>query len=189
MQKWMKVLSILGLMLVIVLAIYAHQLDIFNSPQKLQAWIQPLGYLGVFLFILFQIIQVIIPIFPGGVSSVAGILLFGPILGLIYSCIGLIIGECLGFLLVRKYGRAFMTQLLSEKNLNLFDRIVAKGDRHIEKILIVTLLIPFAPDDISCYAAGLTKLSFSKFLVILLTLKPISVAGYSYFMLFILQQV
>lgn len=41
--------------------------------------------------------QVIIPILPGGISSVAGMLMFGNLQGLLYSYLGLIIGEFIGF--------------------------------------------------------------------------------------------
>ena len=51
------------------------------------------------MFILFQVIQVIIPILPGGISSVAGMLMFGNGFSLLYSCIGLVIGEAIGFCL------------------------------------------------------------------------------------------
>ena len=44
-----------------------------------------------------QIVQVIIPILPGGISSVAGMLMFGNLQGLLYSYLGLIIGEFIGF--------------------------------------------------------------------------------------------
>ncbi len=68
------------------------------------------------IFILLQIIQVIIPILPGGISSVAGLLMFGNGWGLLYSCIGLIIGEAIGFLLVRYYGVSFVQLILSPKS-------------------------------------------------------------------------
>jgi hypothetical protein len=55
--------------------------------------IKQFGNYAVLCFILLQIVQVIIPILPGGISSVAGMLMFGNLQGLLYSYLGLIIGE------------------------------------------------------------------------------------------------
>ncbi|MGV8000492.1 hypothetical protein PJP08_29240, partial [Mycobacterium kansasii] len=87
-----------------ILAIYAYRHGIFQSTDSLQVFIQQFGQYAVLIFILLQIIQVIIPILPGGISSVVGMLMFGTGWGLVYSYIGLVIGEALGFLLVHYYG-------------------------------------------------------------------------------------
>ena len=43
----------------------------FHSVASLQAFIKQFGNYAVLCFILLQIVQVIIPILPGGISSVA----------------------------------------------------------------------------------------------------------------------
>ncbi len=100
-----------------VLILYAYHHGIFRSSTSLQAFIQQFGKYAVMIFVLLQVIQVIIPILPGGISSVAGMLMFGNGFGLLYSCIGLVIGEAIGFLLVRYYGVAFVQLILSPKSI------------------------------------------------------------------------
>lgn len=143
------------------------------------------GDYAVVIFILLQIVQVIIPILPGGISSVAGMLMFGNGLGLLYSCIGLVIGEAVGFLLVRYYGVSFVQLILSPKKYQKFDQLLTQKTKDIKKVLCVTLLVPFAPDDLICLVAGLTKLSFKEFMQIVILLKPWSVGIYSAIMLFL----
>ena len=100
---------------------YGYRHGIFQSADSLQQFMQQFGSYAIILFILIQIIQVIIPILPGGISSVAGMLMFGNVFGLLYSCIGLIIGEAIGF-----YSYVIMVRVLSvlsyhqknSKNLN-----------------------------------------------------------------------
>lgn len=135
-----------------------------------------------------SVIQVIIPILPGGISSVAGMLMFGNGFGLLYSCIGLVIGEAIGFLLVRYYGVAFVQLILSPKKYQKFDELLTRKTKDIKKVLVVTLLLPFAPDDLICLVAGLTKLSFREFMQIVIFLKPWSVGVYSMIMLFLFHQ-
>ena len=98
-------LPLVGLVLFFGLILWGYSRGIFHSVASLQAFIKQFGNYAVLCFILLQIVQVIIPILPGGISSVAGMLMFGNLQGLLYSYLGLIIGEFIGFLLVRYYGR------------------------------------------------------------------------------------
>ena len=181
-------MPIIGLFFFFVLILYAYHHGIFRSSTSLQAFIQQFGKYAVMIFVLLQVIQVIIPILPGGISSVAGMLMVGNGFGLLYSCIGLVIGEAIGFLLVRYYGVAFVQLILSPKKYQKFDELLTIKTKDIKKVLVVTLLLPFAPDDLICLVAGLTKLSFREFMQIVIFLKPWSVGVYSMIMLFLFHQ-
>lgn len=188
-HKYIRIIPIIGLLFFLVLIIYAYQHGIFRSTTSLQRFIQQFGEYAVVIFILLQIIQVIIPILPGGISSVAGLLMFGNGWGLLYSCIGLIIGEAIGFLLVRYYGVSFVQLILSPKKYQKFDQLLTQKTKDIKKVLCLTMLIPFAPDDLVCLVAGLTKISFKEYIQIVLLLKPWSVGAYSLIMLYLFQKV
>lgn len=187
-HKYIRIIPIIGLLFFLVLIIYAYQHGIFRSTTSLQRFIQQFGEYAVVIFILLQIIQVIIPILPGGISSVAGLLMFGNGWGLLYSCIGLIIGEAIGFLVVRYYGVSFVQLILSPKKYQKFDQLLTQKTKDIKKVLCLTMLIPFAPDDLVCLVAGLTKISFKEYIQIVLLLKPWSVGAYSLIMLYLFQK-
>lgn len=187
-HKYIRIIPIIGLLFFLVLIIYAYQHGIFRSTTSLQRFIQQFGEYAVVIFILLQIIQVIIPILPGGISSVAGLLMFGNGWGLLYSCIGLIIGEAIGFLLVRYYGVSFVQLILSPKKYQKFDQLLTQKTKDIKKVLCLTMLIPFAPDDLVCLVAGLTKISFKEYIQIVLLLKLWSVGAYSLIMLYLFQK-
>ncbi|EOF56748.1 hypothetical protein SE1_02024 [Enterococcus hirae EnGen0127] len=187
-HKYIRIIPIIGLLFFLVLIIYAYQHGIFRSTTSLQRFIQQFGEYAVVIFILLQTIQVIIPILPGGISSVAGLLMFGNGWGLLYSCIGLIIGEAIGFLLVRYYGVSFVQLILSPKKYQKFDQLLTQKTKDIKKVLCLTMLIPFAPDDLVCLVAGLTKISFKEYIQIVLLLKPWSVGAYSLIMLYLFQK-
>ena len=187
-QKCLQIMPIIGLLFFFVLILYAYHHGIFRSSTSLQAFIQQFGKYAVMIFVLLQVIQVIIPILPGGISSVAGMLMFGNGFGLLYSCIGLVIGEAIGFLLVRYYGVAFVQLIKKKKKYQKFDELLTRKTKDIKKVLVVTLLLPFAPDDLICLVAGLTKLSFREFMQIVIFLKPWSVGVYSMIMLFLFHQ-
>ena len=62
-----------------------------------------------------------------------------------------------------------------------------KNEHNVKKLLIFTMLVPFAPDDIVCLVAGITDISLKEFMKIVLLLKFWSVATYSYLMLYLFQ--
>ncbi|KMT30664.1 hypothetical protein MEPL8_1c01560 [Melissococcus plutonius] len=185
-QKIIHFLPIVGIAFFAILVIYGYYLGIFRSVHSLQDFIKQFNDYAILFFIILQIIQVIIPIIPGGISSVAGMLMFGNVQGLIYSYIGLIIGEILGFLLVRHYGRNFVKIVLSPSRYNKFERLLEQQGRNIKRLLIVTMLILFAPDDLVCLIAGLTNISLKEYTKIILLLKIWSVTTYSYIIFYFL---
>ncbi len=69
-------LPLVGLVLFFGLILWGYSRGIFHSVASLQAFIKQFGNYAVLCFILLQIVQVIIPILPGGISSVAGMLMF-----------------------------------------------------------------------------------------------------------------
>ncbi|MHC5249055.1 TVP38/TMEM64 family protein [Enterococcus sp. LJL90] len=187
-KQSLKFLPLVGILLLIGLVFYGLHLGIFKSPALLQNYIGQFGDWGILLFIFLQIVQVIIPILPGGISSVAGMLLFGNLWGLLYSYIGLVIGEILVFVLVRRYGHPFVRLILSDKKYQSFEKLThQENNRGIKKLLIVTLLIPFAPDDLVCLVAGMSAISFKDYLKIIILLKPWSIAVYSYILVYLFE--
>ena len=129
-------------------------------------------------FILIQIIQVVIPIIPGGVSSVAGVILFGPLYGLLYNYVGIVIGSFINFFLARYYGQGFVHKMVSEETYNKYASWLEKGNK-FDTFFALAIFFPVAPDDFLCMLAGLTKMSLKKFSLIILLGKPASIATYS----------
>ena len=107
-QNLFKIISTIGLLCSVILCVYGWRSGVFTSQEKLQELIDGFGIAGPFVFILFQIVQVIIPILPGGVSCLAGVVLFGAWKGLLYNYIGICIDSVFAFLIARYYGRPIL---------------------------------------------------------------------------------
>ena len=122
--------------------------------------------------------QVVIPILPGGVSCLAGVLIFGPVWGFVYNYIGISIGSILAFLLSKQYGRPVVRNIIGEKNYDKYIGWLSKGNG-FDKAFAVAIFLPVAPDDLLCYIAGLTKMTLKKFTAIILLGKPGSILLYS----------
>ena len=71
-QSMMRWLSLAGLAVCVGIAIWGFRCGVFTSQQALAAIVARNAIVSALLFILLQIVQVVIPILPGGVSCLAG---------------------------------------------------------------------------------------------------------------------
>lgn len=180
-QKIMNWVTGIGLILTALLCIYAWRAGYFTDKEKLTALLNRAGLWGPFLFILLQVIQCVIPIIPGGVTCLIGVVVFGPWAGFAYNYFGIILGEVIGFWLARIYGRALVRTLFSEKSYNKYIGWLDKGNK-FDIFFALAILFPFAPDDLLCMIAGLTNMTFRRYFLIILFLKPPSILVYTLFL-------
>ena len=169
-RKLINFISIIGLVISIGLTIYFINLGVFKDLNSLRGLVGDSIILGPIIFILIQILQVVIPIIPGGISTAAGVLIFGPYAGFIYNYVGICIGSIIIFLLGRRYGKPFILSMVSDKTYNKYVGWLDNQNR-FEKL--------FAPDDALCLMAGLTNISVKKYTWIILLAKPLSIFLYS----------
>ncbi|MEA5040114.1 MAG: TVP38/TMEM64 family protein [Clostridiaceae bacterium] len=169
--------SILCSLTLLATAIWAWRAGAFRSMGALRAFIGQAGLWAPLALILMHVIQVVIPFIPGGLTLTAGVLLFGPYWGFVYNYAGILLGSLTAFLLAKRCGRPLVRWLapahLCEKYL---DRPLP---RRFEQIFALAILLPLAPDDTLCMIAGLTPMRTGRFLLILASMKPFSIALYS----------
>ncbi|OPH05340.1 TVP38/TMEM64 family protein [Lacticaseibacillus paracasei] len=170
--------TIVVVILLAAVAIYWYDLGILSNINALQAYIARLGIAGALFFMLIQVIQVVIPIIPGGVSTAAGVILFGPWTGFFYNHIGIAIGSFINFHLARRFGKPLLTYLISEKTYNKYIGYT-KNQQRFDRFFTLAIILPVAPDDVLCLLAGLTKMTFKKFFWIIILGKPITILAYS----------
>ncbi|WP_277902007.1 TVP38/TMEM64 family protein [Enterococcus lactis] len=177
-RKLINFISIIGLGLSIALTIYFINLGVFKDLNALRGLVGDSIILGPVIFIFIQILQVVIPIIPGGISTAAGILIFGPYAGFIYNYVGICIGSIIIFLLGRRYGKPFILSMISDKTYNKYIGWLDNQNR-FEKLFALAIFLPVAPDDALCLMAGLTNISMKRYTLIILIAKPLSIFLYS----------
>lgn len=177
-RKLINFISIIGLGLSIALTIYFINLGVFKDLNALRGLVGDSIILGPIIFVFIQILQVVIPIIPGGISTAAGVLIFGPYAGFIYNYIGICIGSIIIFLLGRRYGKPFILSMISDKTYNKYIGWLDNQNR-FEKLFALAIFLPVAPDDALCLMAGLTNMSVKRYTLIILIDKPLSIFLYS----------
>lgn len=170
--------TIVGLITIGLFIFYGYKNEIFTSIDTLREFIISFGIWTPLIFILIQVIQVILPILPGAVSCVAGVIIFGPWVGLLYNYIGISIGSIIVFMLSKRYGHIFVKGIIGEKSYKKYISWV-EHDKKFDKFFAFAIFFPISPDDVLCYVAGLSAMKLKRFVTIILMGKPLSIAIYS----------
>lgn len=178
MKTAMQGVSALGLILCVFIALWGFQSGILTSQQAMQDFISGFGAMGILVFTLFQAIQVVVPILPGGLGCLVGVLLFGSVKGFFCNYIGICIGSMMAFAIAKNCGRPLLPKLFSQKTIQKYEGWT-NGDSPFAAWFALAIFLPVAPDDFLCYLAGTTSMSWQRFTMIIWLCKPFSIALYS----------
>ncbi len=184
-QKFINWASIVGAVGTVIFCIWAYYTGILQSKETLSAFIKQAGIWGPPLFIFLQILQTVVPIIPGALTSVAGVFIYGHIIGTIYNYVGIVIGCAIIFYLARTYGPAFVQSVVSKRTYDKYIGWLDEGNR-FERFFIFMMIWPISPADFLCMLAALTKMSFKKYMIIIVLCKPITLVIYTYGLTYII---
>ena len=154
-------------------------LNRFKSIDAFRQYVSSFGGYGVFIFIVLQFLQVVVLPIPAFITVGAGVLLFGPFYGALYSCVGIIIGSIVAYFIGRIFGFKVAKWLVGEQSLKKGINTIKGKDR---LILTFMFLFPFFPDDLLCFVAGLTTVTPMFFIIMIFITRIISVFVSSYSM-------
>lgn len=186
MKLVLNIANVIGLALCGLFVFYGIRTGIFVSDTALQNFLLRFHGFAPLIFIIFQIVQVIFPVIPGGITTVAGVVIFGPFWGFVYNYIGICVGSIGAFLIAKQYGTPLIKHFASEKVYNKYIKWTDENSP-FAKLFALAIFFPVAPDDFLCYLAGTTPMSLKKFTTIILLGKPASIAAYSLGLNLILQ--
>ncbi len=114
-----------------------------------------------FLFIL-RSISIIIPVLPGTIFSAAAGFQFGFMQGLLIIFFADFFSCSISFLLARKLGRNYISRLLGSRQMS---RVESISQDYLENnYFLMTALLMSGFFDFVCYAIGLTKIAWKKFM-------------------------
>lgn len=176
--KLCNVISVAGILGVMMYFFYLWKKGVLTSQEELQLYIAGFGVMGGLIFTLIQVVQVVIPIIPGGISCLAGVILFGAGTGFIYNYVGICIGSIIAFLIAKAYGRPVLKQMFKPELFAKYEDWTQSNHR-FTKLFALAIFFPCAPDDFLCYLAGTTAMDLKTFSAIILLGKPFSIALYS----------
>ncbi len=139
--------------------------SLIKDPALLKEWMTVFGNFEVLIFILIQAFQVIIFIVPGELVEIAAGFLFGTTLGSIYSILGIALGSAASFIIARFLGYDFVRWVVPEQMFNRWD-VFINEEKSGGTVLFLLYFIPGTPKDALAYFAGITPVSYLKFIFI-----------------------
>lgn len=172
-----NIISVLMLVIFTILGYLGYRAGLFNSLDSFRAYILSKGKLAPLFFMLIQVVQVVLPVIPGGLTTVFGVIIFGAFWGFIYNYISICIGSILVFFISRNFGKSIVIKIFGKDTFEKYHHKI--NDKSYEKFFALAILFPVAPDDFLCYLSGLTDMSFKKFASIIFLLKGPSIFLYS----------
>ena len=148
-----------------------------NSVEALRQYIQQAGKLATLIFILFSFLQVVLLPVPGSIAVAAGTAMFGPFKCSVYSFIGIVLGSVTAFAVGRLVGYKAVCWIVGQDSLDKWQEKL-KGKDYL--ILSLMFLLPLFPDDILCFIAGLSSMTWPYFIVMITVTRAISVFTTAY---------
>lgn len=148
-----------------------------TSIEALRDYIASFGATAVLIFILFQFLQVVILPIPGSVSVGVGVALFGPLRCSIFSFIGILLGSLVAFTIGRVIGYKAVCWIVGKDDLDKWLKKL-KGKDYL--LLSIMFLLPLFPDDILCFVAGLSSITWLYFIIMIIITRAISVLTTSF---------
>ncbi len=178
MNKKIKIL-IISAFIIIVLFFTKQIIDQkFDSVEAFQVYMENFGIAAPLVLIIFQALQVVVPILPGYLGCAAGAVAFGPMTGFWCNYIGISVGSIISYFLARKYGIDIVLAMFPKKQYDKWSRRIEKS-RSYDIFLFIATLLPLFPDDFLCYFSGLIKMDRKKFIWIIILGKPWCILAYS----------
>ena len=114
------------------------------------------------LLFLLRSVSIVIPVIPGTIFSVAAGFQFGFTQGLVIIFFADFLSCSMSFLMARKLGRNYITRLLGLRQMR---RVESISKDYLEKnYFLMTALLMSGFFDFVCYAIGLTKITWKRFM-------------------------
>lgn len=142
-----------------------------NSVDKIRQLILSLGFWGRFAFVVLQFLQVTFLPIPSAVSTLAGVLVYGPLQASLLSLSGILLGSVFAFWLGRKFGRKLVSYMVGDESCKKWTKFLTDA----KYSFVVMMILPIFPDDILCLVAGLTNMSWCFFVVTNLVSRTIGI--------------
>ena len=152
-------------------------IEVIRDEEEFRAFLERAGVWMSLVFIVLQFLQVVILPIPSTVTVVAGSALFGPLLGSIYSLIGILLGSFTAFAVGRFAGYRVVAWLVGKETLDTWLKKIKGKDKIFLSAMFV---LPVFPDDVLCFVAGLSSMSFGLFALVIVISRILAIFTTSY---------
>jgi len=134
-----------------------------TDQEALERSVRALGAWGPVAIVLGEILQVLLAPVPGQMVGIVAGYLYGAFWATGLCTVGLAIGTLIAIWLARRLGRPLLVRIASEE---LVKRVDSYVERRGALAFFLIFLLPFLPDDVCCFIAGLTPLRIGEVVIL-----------------------
>lgn len=154
-KRWGVLIAFIAIAAIAFLIGGRPLIQFLADQERVRAWIAGFGPWGPLALIGMIVVQTVLSISPISLLAVAGAYVFGFWGGVAYAFIGMGIGSSLNMILGRRFGRPLVDKLIDPRSMATFDRFTQQRG---PIFFFVIFVMPWVPDDLACYAIGLSHL-------------------------------
>lgn len=135
-----------------------------SQPEQFRQWVDGHGLMGCAAYVGMVFLQVVVAVIPGEPLEISGGYAFGAVRGSLLCLLGAFLGSVAVFALVRRFGRELVDIFFPREKLENLKFLQSSPKR--DTLFWLVFMVPGTPKDLLCYFAGLTDLSWGKWLLL-----------------------
>lgn len=135
-----------------------------SQPEQFRQWVDDHGLMGCAAYVGMVFLQVVVAVIPGEPLEISGGYAFGAVRGSLLCLLGAFLGSVAVFALVRRFGRELVDIFFPREKLEKLKFLQSFPKR--DALFWLVFMVPGTPKDLLCYFAGLTDLSWGKWLLL-----------------------
>lgn len=135
-----------------------------SEPEKFRLWVESHGLWSQAAYVGMVFLQVLVAVIPGEPLEISGGYGFGAVQGTVLCMLGAFLGSVAVFAFVRRFGRELVEVFFPKEKIESLRFLQSSPKRDL--LFWIVFVVPGTPKDLLCYFAGLTDLSWGKWLLI-----------------------
>lgn len=184
--RWSRRVAVAGWLGLIAMVVWGIQPGTFTSVSRLREVLEGFGPIAPIVYTLIGATEAVFPVVPGSATIIAAPILFGPILGVVTAYLATCLGSIAVFALSRDVGKDLLHTRFRPATVQRW--LGWLEHRHFTRWFALAIALPVAPDDLLCYLAGLSRMRWRTFVLVILLLKPWALLIYTFGVLTLLSR-
>lgn len=184
--RWSRRVAVAGWLCLVATMVWGVQSGALTSVSRLREVLDGVGPVAPVAYTLLGATEAVFPVLPGSVTIIAAPILFGPVVGVITAYLATCLGSVAVFALSRHVGQDLLRTRFRPATVERW--LGWLQHRHFTRWFAVAIALPVAPDDLLCYLAGLSRMRWRTFVLVILLLKPWALLVYTFGVLTLLSR-
>lgn len=150
--------------LIVYVRIGKPMTELVKDTDRLREWVADKGWASRLIYMAAVCLQVLVAVIPGEPLEMAAGFAFGPIEGTLICLGGIALGSMIVFGLVRLFGVKLVEIFFSREKIDSLK--IMRNPKRVFLVTAALMILPGTPKDLLTYCAGLTKISWTTWLLI-----------------------